>query len=109
MAERIVADREIDITGEICPMTFVRTRLALDGMQSGQRLAVLLRGEEPTRNVPETARQQGHLVLAEEAMADGATRVVIERQGKPSFFEKKDQKTFPDGAPGAGVALTKPL
>jgi TusA-related sulfurtransferase len=80
MAERIVVDREIDITGEICPMTFVRTRLALDGLQPGQVLAVLLRGEEPARNVPETARQQGHRVLAEEALRDGNVRVVIERK-----------------------------
>jgi TusA-related sulfurtransferase len=79
MAERIVADREIDITGEICPMTFVRTRLALDALQPGQKLAVLLQGDEPTRNVPQTARQQGHLVLAEERLPEGRTRVVIER------------------------------
>jgi TusA-related sulfurtransferase len=80
MAERIVADREIDITREICPMTFVRTRLALDALQPGQRLAVLLQGDEPTRNVPQTARLQGHLVLAEESLDGGRTRVVIQRR-----------------------------
>lgn len=56
------ADAELDITGERCPMTFVRTRLALDRLQSGQTLLVRLRGEEVRRNVPRTAASQGHVV-----------------------------------------------
>jgi tRNA 2-thiouridine synthesizing protein A len=72
-------DRELDITGEVCPMTFVRTRLALDRMASGEVLRVLLRGEEPLRNVPRTASEQGHAVLAVEASADGITQVTIRK------------------------------
>ena len=75
-----MADIDIDISGEICPMTFVRTRLALDAMSPGQILGVLLRGEEPLRNVPATARAQGHEVLAEEAVNDGGVRVVIRKR-----------------------------
>ncbi len=75
----IVADSEIDISGELCPMTFVRTRLALDRLSPGQVLGVLLRGDEPARNVPATARQQGHVVLDEEAAGDGRVRVVIRK------------------------------
>ncbi len=55
-------DAELDITGERCPMTFVRTRLALDRLQSGQTLLVRLQGEEVRRNVPRTALAQGHAV-----------------------------------------------
>ena len=53
----------IDITALLCPMTFVRTRLALDRLRPGQVLAVRLRGDEPRRNVPRTAADQGHTVL----------------------------------------------
>jgi TusA-related sulfurtransferase len=73
------ADRVLDITGEICPMTFVRTRLALDAMLSGQVLLVLLAGEEPRRNVPLTAAEQGHTVLSEEIGEDGVTRLLIRK------------------------------
>ena len=52
--------RELDITHELCPMTFVRTRLALDKLAPGQLLLVKLKGEEPLRNVPRTATEQGH-------------------------------------------------
>jgi TusA-related sulfurtransferase len=65
-------DRALDIADEICPMTFVKTRLALDRMQKGQVLRVRLKGDEPRRNVPRTAREQGHEVLAEQEEADGA-------------------------------------
>jgi TusA-related sulfurtransferase len=45
------AIREIDITKDLCPMTFVRTRLALDRMTPGEILRVRLKGDEPLRNV----------------------------------------------------------
>src|SRR5580700_11199676 len=73
-------DRILDITGEVCPMTFVRTRLALDAMASGQTLLVLLRGEEPRRNVPRTAAEQGHAVLSQDTDAAGVTRLMLRRR-----------------------------
>jgi TusA-related sulfurtransferase len=72
-------DRTLDISGEVCPMTFVRTRLALDHLAPGQTLLVLLRGDEPRRNVPATAAAQGHQVLSQETAADGLTRLLLRR------------------------------
>ena len=57
-------DQSIDISAETCPMTFVLVRLALDQMQPGQILEIRLRGQEPRRNVPLTAQEQGHEVIA---------------------------------------------
>lgn len=73
------ADREIDITAETCPMTFVRTRLALDKMSAGETLLVRLRGEEPRRNIPRTATEQGHSVLAQQEMPDGTTMLLLRK------------------------------
>ena len=75
------ATREIDITNEICPMTYVRTRLALDRMTPGQTLLVRLKGQEPLKNVPRTATEQGHDVLSLETDPDGISRLLI-RRGK---------------------------
>jgi tRNA 2-thiouridine synthesizing protein A len=74
----IQADHDIDITGEVCPMTFVRTKLRLERMQSGETLAVRLRGDEPLRNVPRAARDEGHTILAIEA--DGDAHIVTIRR-----------------------------
>lgn len=73
--------REIDITRDLCPMTFVRTRLALDRMAPGEILLVRLKGQEPLRNVPRTATEQGHEVLSLESDADGISLLLI-RRGK---------------------------
>ena len=61
-------------------MTFVRTRLALDRLRSGELLRVRLRGDEPRRNVPRTAAQQGHEVVAVEDAVDGSSMVIIRRR-----------------------------
>jgi TusA-related sulfurtransferase len=73
------ADHDLDITGDTCPMTFVRTRLALDRMASGQVLRVRLRGEEPLRNVPRSAIEQGHQLLALETGADGVSTLLLRK------------------------------
>lgn len=61
----------LDITRDVCPMTFVRTRLALDKLSSGDTLVILLCGEEPSRNVPRTLVEQGHTVLEQTAALNG--------------------------------------
>lgn len=71
--------REIDITRDVCPMTFVRTRLALDKLAPGEILLVKLKGEEPLQNVPRTATEQGHEVLSLETDADGISHLRIKR------------------------------
>ncbi len=78
-AAAVSADREIDITGDLCPMTFVRTRLALDRMTPGQVLKVRLRGADPLRNVPRTATEQGHTVLSLETGDDGISVLMLRR------------------------------
>ena len=60
----------VDITREVCPMTYVRVKLAVEALEDGATLEVLLRGEEPLRNVPRSAREDGHEVLSLE-MLDG--------------------------------------
>ena len=69
----------LDITREICPMTFVRTRLALDRLAAGALLQVRLKGEEPRRNVPQSAIQQGHAILQVTDEPDGISVILIRK------------------------------
>ncbi|WP_338148149.1 sulfurtransferase TusA family protein [Neoroseomonas eburnea] len=78
--EEFVPNSTLDITTETCPMTFVRVRLALDRLSPGALLEVLMKGDEPRRNVPRTAAEQGHAVLAQEDRADGVTRLLLRRK-----------------------------
>jgi tRNA 2-thiouridine synthesizing protein A len=70
----------LDITREVCPMTYVRTKLRLEALGEGELLEVLLRGEEPLRNVPRSAREEGHAVLSVEPLPEGVHRLVIRKQ-----------------------------
>jgi TusA-related sulfurtransferase len=71
-------DHAIDITSEVCPMTFVRTKLKLERMRPGEVLSVRLIGEEPLRNVPRAAREEGHIILGIED--DGEAHIVTIRR-----------------------------
>jgi len=73
-----VPDQSIDITGEVCPMTFVRTKLRLERMRPGEILRVRLRGDEPLRNVPKAARDEGHMILG--IVAEGNDHIVTIRR-----------------------------
>ena len=64
-------DFYLDITTEICPLTFVKTKLLIEKMAAGQVVQVRLKGAEPLENVPRSAREQGHTILAMEPEDSG--------------------------------------
>jgi len=57
------ADYFIDITQEVCPMTFVKTRLQIEKMNSGEMVVIRLLGDEPLKNVPDSLTELGHRVI----------------------------------------------
>ncbi len=72
--------RRVDVRELACPMTWVRTRVALDRLAVGDVLEVLLRAGEPLENVPRTAEEEGHRVVAREpwpAAGADAWRVLL--------------------------------
>ena len=59
----------IDITGEVCPLTFVKTKLLLERMPAGALATVRLKGAQPLDNVPRSVRAHGHEVISLEPEA----------------------------------------
>ena len=59
--------RTVDIRTQVCPMTWVRVKLALEAIGAGEVLEVWMRGDEPLRNVPRSAAGEGHEVVLCEA------------------------------------------
>lgn len=75
----------LDITDEVCPLTFVRTKLLLERMAPGEVAEVRLQGAEPLENVPRSVRDHGHGVLSlepekKDGGADGIYRLLIRRE-----------------------------
>ncbi len=54
----------LDITEEVCPMTFVKTKLLIEKMKPGQIAEVRLKGNEPLKNVPRSVKDYGHDIIS---------------------------------------------
>ena len=65
-SENIVPDVKKDFRGVMCPMNFVKTKIALTPMQSGQILEILLDDGAPIENVPGSVKNEGHTILSTE-------------------------------------------
>ncbi|MBQ8976543.1 MAG: sulfurtransferase TusA family protein [Succinivibrionaceae bacterium] len=69
----------IDITDVNCPITFVKTKVALDELENGQILQVHLNDGEPIQNVPRSVREEGHEVLKITDNSDGTFELFIRK------------------------------
>ncbi|MDD6772493.1 MAG: sulfurtransferase TusA family protein [Bacteroidales bacterium] len=74
-----MATNKLDITNEHCPMTFVKTKVALSKLSKGEILEVLLSEGEPLDNVPRSAREQGYEVLSVEHVEGTTHKVTIKK------------------------------
>ena len=78
------ADFFIDITDQVCPLTFVKTKLLIEGMPTGKLAEVRLKGAEPLENVPRSVEEHGHEILilvpeSDNTASDGVHRLLIRK------------------------------
>lgn len=71
-------DESIDLSHEVCPMTFVLTKLKLEALNPGQRLEVILSDREAMRNIPISVKEEGHKILKAEKK-HGLFHLIIEK------------------------------
>lgn len=64
--EGIIPDKSINIKGLVCPYTFVKAKLAIESLEIGQILEVLLDSEEASRNIPKSMEDHGQKMLKAE-------------------------------------------
>ena len=56
-------DQQINLKGEVCPYTFVKTMLALEEMEVGQVLQVIVDHLPAVENVPRSLMNEGYEIL----------------------------------------------
>ncbi|MEB3201046.1 MAG: sulfurtransferase TusA family protein [Synechococcaceae cyanobacterium] len=72
----------LDLRGTPCPLNYIRSRLALEALASGDRLEILLDRGEPEQMVSEGLSGEGHRVDPQPAGASDAwVRLIVERDG----------------------------
>jgi len=69
----------LDITAHVCPLTFVKARLALERIAPGETLEIRLNAGEPLENLPRSLAELGYrpLSLVAEAGAGGVHRLTV--------------------------------
>jgi len=63
-------DSTLDLTGEVCPFTFVRAKLALEQMPVGATLRVIVDHAPASQNVPRSAAEWGQDVISVTPVGD---------------------------------------
>lgn len=81
MAE-IVADESVDITDVVCPVTFVKAKVALEELDEGQILSVHMNDGEPVQNVPRSIKEEGHQILKLNDNGDGTYDLLVKKVGE---------------------------
>jgi TusA-related sulfurtransferase len=79
MADDIKVDKTIDIRGQICPYTFVRSKLAIEKMNVGEVLEIILDHKAAVENVPKSMENEGQKVLVVEQTSEKEWRIVVRK------------------------------
>lgn len=79
MKKNIVIDAVKNCRGIGCPMNLVYAKVELAKLKSGQVLEVILDDGPPVNNVPVAASKEGHAVLGQSRLEDGAWSVLIKK------------------------------
>jgi tRNA 2-thiouridine synthesizing protein A len=69
----------LDITKDVCPMTFVKVKMGLTKISLSEKLIVLLK-EESLKNVISSLKAEGHRI-ARVGRQDNDFLIVVEKKG----------------------------
>lgn len=76
-----VIDDTVDITDVVCPVTFVKAKVALEELDEGQVLAIRMNDGEPVQNVPRSIKEEGHQILKLNTNEDGTYTLIVKKVG----------------------------
>ncbi len=79
MATTASVDKDLNLRGEVCPYTFVKSKLALEVMQAGQILQVIVDNDESASNVPRSMQNEGHEVLGVSKLNEKDWQILVRK------------------------------
>jgi TusA-related sulfurtransferase len=75
----IKANGFIDITNAVCPITFVKVKVALEELELGEILEIKMNSGEPIQNVPRSLKEENHKILQVVNNEDETYTVYVEK------------------------------
>ena len=64
---------------KVCPLTFVKAKVAIEELEDGEILAVRMNDGEPVQNVPRSMKEEGHKVLKLTDNEDGTYTMYVRK------------------------------
>ena len=75
-------DSTADITDVVCPVTFVKAKVALEELDDGQIISIRMNDGEPVQNVPRSVKEEGHQILKLTDNGDGTYNLIVRKVGE---------------------------
>ena len=72
-------DDTVDITDVVCPVTFVKAKVALEELDEGQILSIRMNDGEPVQNVPRSIKEEGHQILKLTDNGDDTFTLIVKK------------------------------
>lgn len=77
----IKIDDTVDITDKVCPLTFVKAKVAIDELEEGEIISIHMNDGEPVQNVPRSIKEEGHQILKLVNNEDGTFDLIVKKVG----------------------------
>ena len=69
----------VDITDKVCPLTFVKAKVAIEELEDGEIIAIHMNDGEPVQNVPRSLKEEGHKILKLIDNEDGTFHLIVQK------------------------------
>lgn len=79
-SKTIQADRVVELRHEVCPFTFIKSKLALEEMQPGQILQVIVSHAPAAENVPRSMENEGHEIISVEQSGGSEWTITVRKK-----------------------------
>ena len=80
MADLLECDVELDLKGEVCPYTFLKSKLALEEMEVGQVLRVMVDHLPAVENVPRSLANEDQEILEVKRVNDTDWMITVRKR-----------------------------
>jgi TusA-related sulfurtransferase len=77
-------DRTLDVKGQVCPLTFVRSKLAIEKMAIGEVLEIIVDHQQAAVNVPTSMEHEGQTVLGVEQTGEAEWHLFVRKDRQKS-------------------------
>lgn len=73
-------DKNLDIRGVVCPYTLVKSKLAVEDLEVGQVVEILLDYPEAVTSIPKAMENYGNKVLKVEKISSTEWKILIRKE-----------------------------